>query len=585
MANKIPKNNQNIKYDWTLLQRHGFNVNNVVHDTMIKAGILYPELPKALDFLTSLYTPIAYYKDEGKEFDPKIHDKERLLIYCGKDSLAAHLVNKKQEEELKENGQYELYHKEVAPLILIYKDIDEARILVDDEQKQKLHFKYESALERQTVLLRKITGNEKFNPRSWQQVGRLLYEELKFPKRQKTNEYGVKTWKTDKETLDDLLINHPEENRMGVVGHKIITYITICKKLGKALELIDTPLHPDGSLGGNSNLAGTETGRTSFSKTIDEVLTSEEEIAQGSKRVKRLGRSLQTITKHGFSIDDEVFDDTEAKEIAADLRSMFVPPKGYVFVEGDGSQAEARVVAVLAEDWELLESFDHKPKIHAKTAALIFNIPVESIRKDENGNWVPSIPKVGITYYDLGKKIRHAGNYRLKAFRLSQMTHISIGECGRMLGVFHQNNPKIQSVFHTEIDKIVTAHRILETPFHRRRQFFDRFTEHMYKEATAQIPQSTVSDQTKFTMPRIRENLAGYGILYRFLTEQHDGILTLVRDYYVNDFSATFKKYYERPINFRSESPYALSRDCDLVIPCDLSKSATNWLEMKEFSL
>lgn len=582
LAHPIAKCNQNIKYDWTLLARHGFYVNNVLHDTMIKAGMLYPELPKALDFLTSIYTPLSYYKDEGKEFDPRAHDKERLLIYNAQDSIAAHIVNKKQDVELIETNQKDLYFKEVAPLILIYKDIDEGGIQTDEDVKDRLRAKYVQKLGSNMEILRSLVGNPSFNPASPKQVGRLLYDDLGFPKRTKTNEFGVKSYKTDKGTLDDLLINHPEDNRMGKVGYMIISRQIVCRKLVKVLEYLDTPLHPDGSLRGNSNLAGTETGRSSFSKTIDEILCSQEEIDDGSDRTKRLGRSLQTITKHGFHVDDEIFDDFEDCDIASDLRSMFIPPKGWVFIEGDGSGAEARVVFVLAEDYEGLASMDMKPKLHAKTAAQIFNIDVKTIVKDVNGNWIPSVPKVGITYYDLGKRIRHAGNYRLKEFMLAQMTHIQKSECKRMLGVFHSNNPKIQSVFHAAIDQEINLRKMLETPFGRRRQFFDRITDHTYKEGTAQVPQSTISDLTKFTMPRVKESLPGYGIYYRFLTEQHDGVLGLVRDFYADKYSINFKHHYERTIDFRRGS---LKRDFQLSIPCELSKSSENWQNLKEFEI
>ena len=254
---------------------------------------------------------------------------------------------------------------------------------------------------------------------------------------------------------------------------------------------------------------------------------------------------------------------------------MFIPPKGWIFIEGDGSQAEARVVAVLSEDYELLASFDSKPKIHAKTAALIFNIDVNLITKDS-----PSVPKIGITYYDLGKKIRHAGNYRLQEFRLSQLTKINKSECKRSLKVFHDNNPKIQGIFHKEIDEIITRTRTLETPFRRKRQFFDRFTDHLFKQATAQIPQSTVSDLTKFTMPRIKESLKGYGIYYRFINEAHDSILAIVRDFYKEEYAQTFKKLYERKIDFKIGS---LKRDFELSIPAEISIGINNWMEMKEF--
>lgn len=578
LASKLPKCNQNIKYDWTIEERHGFHVENVIHDTMLKAALLYPELPKALDFLTSIYTPLPYYKDEGKNFDPRQHSKDQLLLYNAKDSLAAHIVNKEQDRELEENNQKDLYYNEIAPLIKIYKNIDETGILVDVDQQQKLLSKYRARFERELGTLRSLVGNEKFNPRSPDQVGELLFEELKFPKRTKTNEKGEKVYKTDKDTLDDLLINQALNNKQGQVGALIISKIIIIRKVAKVIEMVETPLYFDHTLRGNSNLGGTETGRSSSSKTIDEILKPESEW-KGSKRTQRLGRSLQTISKHGFHVDDETFDDFEDADIASDLRSMFVPPPGFVFVEGDGEGAEARVVFVLAEDYEGLASMDQKPKIHAKTAAAIFGIDVNLIKKDEDGNWQPSIPKIGISYYDLGKRIRHAGNYDMTEFRLAQMTHIVIKECKYMLEKFHEKDPKIRSVFHHEVNEALTRYRILETPFGRKRQFFDRLTNKSYKEAKAQIPQSTISDLTKFTLPRIVAALPCYMNKYKFLTEQHDGILSIVRKDTWEHYAYVFKQQYERPISFRRGT---LIRDFDLTIPCEISMSESNWMDLKE---
>src|SRR5262252_1003434 len=100
LASDIPKGNQNIKYDVTILTRFGFIVKNIREDSMIKGGLIYPELPRGLDFYTSIYTPIPYYKDEGKEFNPKIHSRDRLYLYCSKDSQAAWLSIDEQEKEL-----------------------------------------------------------------------------------------------------------------------------------------------------------------------------------------------------------------------------------------------------------------------------------------------------------------------------------------------------------------------------------------------------------------------------------------------------------------------------------------------------
>ena len=89
-------------------------MNNCIHDTQLKAGLLYPEFPKGLDFLTSLYTEIPYFKSEGATFDPRM-GKDVLYLYNAKDALATAKINKIQTEELVETGMDKLYKKEVAP--------------------------------------------------------------------------------------------------------------------------------------------------------------------------------------------------------------------------------------------------------------------------------------------------------------------------------------------------------------------------------------------------------------------------------------------------------------------------------------
>ncbi len=391
LNSRLEKNNQNIKYDWIILERHGFNLTNVTSDTMLKGALLYPELPKGLDFYTSIFTDIPYYKDEGKEFDPKKHHKDRLYIYNAKDSLAAHICATEMDKELAEDlPAQNLYNNEIAPSILIYKNLDNTGILVDEEAKKKKLFKYEVMFRGNETILQNLTGIKDFNARSPKQVGELVYEQLKYPVRKKINEFGVPSYKTDKDTLDDLLIHFGDSTKSGKVGYTILSRIIMCRKLSKVIEYINTPLHPDHTFRGSYNLSGTETGRSSCSKTIDERFREAGDRRQRLHCSTRL-RSLQTISKHGFAIDEEIFDDFEDNEIAADIREIFVPPKDFFFIEGDGSGAEARVVFVLAEDYENLLAMDSKPKIHAKTAAAIFGIDVNEIKKTPDGGWIPRV--------------------------------------------------------------------------------------------------------------------------------------------------------------------------------------------------
>jgi DNA polymerase I len=576
----LEKNNQNIKYDWTIQERHGYLVRNVRSDTMLKGSLLYPELPKGLDFWTSIYTDIPYYKDEGKEYNPKLHTRDRLLVYCGYDALAAHQIAAKQDEELEESGMKQFYETEMAPSILIYKDIDRTGFRISGLEKEKLLLKYDSQKYSNNIVLRSLVNNDTFNPNSPAQVAELIYDNLRYKVRSKIDpETGAISRLTDKNTLDDILINDCDTHPAGKLGYEIISRLIVARKLNKIVEYINTPLYEDGTFRGTSNLAGTGAGRSSSSKTIDEILLQDEQV-KNNKRTKKLGRSLQTITKHGFQLDDEIFDDWESSKIAHDVRKMFVPRHNYVFAEVDGSGAEARVVFVLAEDYDGLAAMDQKPKIHAKTASKFFNIPIEQIYKDEKGNWIPSIPKVGISYYDMGKRGRHAGNYDMTAFTLAIMTHLPLHEAQRILNIFHDTEPSIRTVFHAGIISKLRKDRILETPQGRKRMFFGRMEDKTFKEAYSYIPQCTVSDLTKFSMWRFKEaHPFEYYNLYRFITEQHDGITAEVHKDFKNQYFETMKPIYERKINFLNCS---LSRDFELSIPVEMSVGADNWYDMEE---
>jgi len=574
----IEKNNQNIKYDWTIEERMGFKVNNVRSDTMLKGNLLYAELPRGLDFWTSIYTDIPYYKDEGKEFNPRLHSRDRLYIYCGYDSLSAHIISNEMDKELEEEGLKDLYEDEVAPTILIYKDMDRVGLLVDQERKNKLLSKYAVLYESNVTTLRSIIGDEKYNPNSNPQVGKLIYEDLKFPIRVKTDEFGVSRYVCNKETLDDLIINHAEKNTAGKIGVEILNRQIVCRKIAKIIEYINTPLHPDGRFKGTSNIAGTENGRTSSGKSLDEILRPDRDI-KNSKYTRRLGRSLQTITKHGFVVDEDVFDDIESRTIADDIRSMFIPSRNCFFIEGDGSGAEARVVFVLAEDWEGLVAMDQKPKIHAKTAALLFDLDAKDLTSSG-----PYVPGIGMSYYDLGKRVRHAGNYDLTPFRLAQMTHLPIAKTTELLNKFHDAAPLIRMIYHTGIINQIRKNRTLIMPNGRKRTFHGQINDKLFKEGYSCIPQGTVSDHTKFTMRRIKEALpsGAYFTKYRFLIENHDSLLSEVHKDLKDQYIETLAKYYHRPINF---SNCSLSRDFELKIPIEIAVSDTTWLEMKEIIL
>lgn len=548
LASPIKKVNQNIKYDWKRLECFGFHVENIVGDTMLGASCLYPELPKNLGFLTSIYTDLPYFKDEGRYFDPTVHKKEQYYLYNAKDSLSTWQIHKKQQEELIEVGSLNVY-KSLITILPIYKQMEQNGIRIDDEQRQRLLGKYLSLYEIYKIKLGRLSNVKDCNPQSSIQMQRLIYDELGFKQ-------GRGGGGTGEELLENLLATGTAE-KSPIYGKEILRNIIACRKLHKVIEVLETVAYPDGRWRSEYNLAGTETGRSSAGVTTDQYIEFEEKKKGTKVNIESYGRSFQTIAKHGFYIDGEQY--------GKELRSIFVPSRGYSFVEIDLSQAEARVDAVLAGNFEILSVFDGPVGIHRLTGSWIYGCDPLSIKKNT-------------LQYHISKQCRHAGERNVKAERLMLLAEslITFKEAQTALDTFHKYQPEIRGIFHRDIMECINATRTLIAPNGRRRQFLDRIDSHLYNEAISHLPQCIVSDQTKFSLIPTMCNYTHA----RLINEAHDGTLAEVpigeEEKYINEY----KKNVESPIDFRKCS---LSREFDLVIPSEASVSQNSWLDLEDW--
>ena len=105
LASNQPKNFQfgafDINYLWWY---YGWEVGGYPEggfDTYIGAANLLPEFNRGLDFLTSIYTPFPYYKEERKTWKNK-GDLNVLWNYNIKDLIAQHWTALEQMKELRE---------------------------------------------------------------------------------------------------------------------------------------------------------------------------------------------------------------------------------------------------------------------------------------------------------------------------------------------------------------------------------------------------------------------------------------------------------------------------------------------------
>jgi uracil-DNA glycosylase len=562
LSSPIPKVNQNIKYDWKILERWWFRVVNVIGDTMLASSVLYCEFPKNLGFLTSIYTDLPYFKDEGKDFDPDKGRRDRYYLYNAKDSLSTHQIYGQQVGELVEKGVDGVY-KSLINVMPIYRKMEDRGIRIDAKQRDLLLTKYESLYHIQELKCARLLNQAYFNPLSPKQCKWAIYDELGYKKVRgvKTSQDGSPS--TDEESLE-LLAIYGEASRAPSTGPLVLSAIIGARKIHKVIEILELHLHPDERFRCEYNLAGTEMGRTSAGETTDQYIVYED----NKIRVINLGHSLQTIGKHGFMMDGVTY--------GKDLRTMFVPSPGYRFVECDLSGAEARVDRVLSGCFDM-EVFNN-PGIHKLTGSWLYDCKPQDIRKNTLVD--PGDGTSPVDRYHLSKTFRHAGERNMGPDRALMLTGRPIKECKLMLEKFHKFQPEIKEVYHRDIMRALDEPtHCLVAPNGRRRDFFDRIDKHTYNEGISFLPQAIVSDQTKFHgIGKTFSDASIYGWA-SLLAEQHDGMLAEVKNGREVEFGLLYKKNIEsEPIDFNL---CTLKRDYQLVIPCEISVG-DNWLEMED---
>lgn len=564
LANKdIYKIGQNFKFDQRLLREccngtvnFGFKVNSFYFDTMLAFRVLYPELPSSLQFSTSVLTDEVYYKDEGREYNPKKDKFDRLLLYNAKDAAVTYEVFEKELSELEQRGLTKFFFEKQMPLHGFYSRLELRGIKRDAFQNKVLHEKYkiqQDELEAELYELTKEYQDEPINVRSngvKGDVPRLIYGYMRLPLR--------KGGKTDELTLDALMRNVVKDEKK----KRILELISEIRKVRKTIETyIDSDTDYRGRILTSVRIC-LETGRTSTGILKSPLTTTP------------MGLALQTVTKHG--------------DIGADIRSQFIPDPGHIFVEPDLSGAEARVVAILADDARLLKIFKYELDLHRITAGWIEDSCPEDLLEvfynEENEERIKEIAaeihgalikRISSEARQVGKKFRHAGHYDMGKREAARQTGFSEWKTNQILTKFHATNPKIRSVFHRQIQETLRENnRVLVSPHGRQRQFLNKWGDELFKEAYAYIPQATVSDHLKFAAQRIEKRIPWC----QMLAESHDSFLAQIPSNKLECFCTVTKEELEVPIDFKNCS---LNRG-SLVIPAEFKMSDTNWEKMEE---
>ncbi len=442
LESDIPKIGQNVSYDNAWLARYyGIWPKNLLMDTMIAHHDVYPEQKKGLDTIASLYTRHPYYKDDVNAWDSKVLDKE-LWGYNCKDVVVTLDASVAIGMEVRE-AQLEEVVKFDQSLIepLTYMQLKGIRY--DQEKCDQLGKEFGEAREIAQMKLNDTVGRE-INPASPKQVSELLFGELGLPPRRDRRTGSL----TTKEEALVSLKDHTDS--------PVLDLIIECRRYSKLISTyINMPTDPiDKRMRTSLSIGATRTGRLG-----------------SQSNAWWTGGNLHTIPKR--------------HEGGKRIRGCYIPDEGMEFLEMDLVQAENIYVAYESGEQVLIDAFAAGLDSHAETAALIFGKPVEEIDKG------------GMERY-LGKKIVHASNYGMgprtfKGELNKEDFPITETECKRLLAKRFQIHAMIPA-WHRGIQAELKTTRDLRTVFGRRRLFFERWGDALFREAYAFRPQSTVAD-------------------------------------------------------------------------------------------
>lgn len=430
---------QNVIFDTHfLLRKYGLRITGL-DDTMIAQHTLWHEFPKGLDMITSMYTDIPYYKDDGKDWFKGGGSYEKLWRYNCFDVLSCAEAFPQQVEELIETNQLKTYERQrsiIEPCVYMM----ERGVKVDEAVLAAERLKYEKRLEPLRAEFTKLVPD--VNARSSTQLKQLFYGQM-----------GHKeiTNKHKKVTTDVLALK-----RLASQGVREASLILQIRKDEKILSTYfsQNKFDSDGRIRCQYKPVGTAYSRLASAQSFFGT-----------------GMNMQNWP-HSALI-------------------CLTPDEDYIFYAFDLSQAENRIVAYVGRIEQMIDAFETGKDVHSLTASLIFQKPVEEI-SDEPGS--STIGGGVLSERGWGKRANHGLNYGFEAKAFAMMYEISLKEAIRITDGYHNAYPGVRNGFHAHVKECIKKDHAITNLMGRTSRFLSIPSNETFMAAYACIPQGSVGD-------------------------------------------------------------------------------------------
>lgn len=454
-----------------LLSFLDFHEEDAVFDAGLAAYLLQPNQSEyEYDTLAKVYLDVTLPSEKEMLGKEKLgyfsFEDERVQKWMAYQAIVPYKIKSVLREKLKETGMESLYDEMELPCLYALYEMEKNGIRVDGEALHQYGKKLRTRIEELTAEIHAMAGEE-FNINSPKKLGEILFEKLGLKNGKKT-----KTgYSTSAEVLEKLKNAHP-------IIPKILEYRQLTKLNSTYAEGLAGYIRADGRIHGKFHQTVTVTGRISSADP-----------------------NLQNIPTR--------------MPLGREIRKVFIPEEGSVFVDADYSQIELRVLAHMSGDAALIAAYQADEDIHAITASQVFDVPLD---------------QVDSTLRRKAKAVNFGIVYGISSFGLGQDLDISRKEAEGYIEKYFATYGKVKEFLDRTVED-AKKNGYTVTMFGRRRPIPELassnfMTRSFGERAAMNAPvQGTAADIIKIAMVRVNRRLKKEHLQSKLVLQIHDELI------------------------------------------------------------
>lgn len=571
----IAKAAHNHKFDMNVLRwGYGVEIEGTLYDTWSMKHLQDEVPPSDLEFLCDLEFAWGDYSAKrrsitgsGKKlintFD-KVPD-DILWPYGATDALGTYRLACLHSNRLKDNhpNLWEFHAAESEPLQRSLAKAEYKGALIHTDVMDILRDQYEIKQSALLTKLRSASGNPDFNPNSPPQVFKAFIT-MGVSNVELEDESTTSGYTTNKKKLNDLV----EEGNQPEAGFAadLMSYRNMTKMISTYLENCKNDLDSDQRVRYSWVIAGPVTGRLA---------------CRFFHQLPKINDSV--VCYGGPNKDQYVPFEQRLRDKKVVMRDMFIAPKGYKYVYGDYSQIELRILAIVAQDQEMLKILgDPNADLHKSTAYEFIKTQwpgmQESDVSKQNRDVVGKPINFGLAYGSEGHALVQKGKWYdqqgiERNFTWNMLNQGMVSWKSRFYGVgqFIDNTP----------DNVRAMGGVATNLFGRERHFgtlLNSYNDYergaAEREAVNFYIQSVAASITNRTIIAIDNMLKSYGIredVVCLVNTVHDSIAYEVKDSHVEWFMEAMK--------IVSQAPFAELGGASFKLDCGYG---VNWTDAEK---